>query len=657
MNLKQLGVTPQKEAQFNKKGIFSAEDLVRYLPIRYNDLTKETGILPEDQISCLVVQVERVSMNYGRSENVVAHCKVDGTEKKISVWWFNQGYMYSKISTFRGAKAFVAGRVKYNQQFDNYTISSALVFEPVSKGKQIQPVYSKVPGMADEYLRDKIRRAFDMSSLIKETAPAELIAKYNLLNMRETLYHLHFPYSMEQVEKARDRLIFDDLLYFALQNERAARESAVTSPFEIKSTVLMETIQDHLSFTLTDDQVQAIQDMIADVKAGYRLNALIQGDVGCGKSIVAFLVMACFVESGYQAAIMAPTQVLAQQHWEDLKALVEPLGYTVAYLSTERKQSELKADKAKIADGSAQFVVGTSSVIGKDVEYKNLALTIVDEEHRFGVTQRERLIEKAAEGVHAITMSATPIPRSLAQVMYGNTVQLHTIHTMPEGRKPVLTGIQPDRMRIYRFLATQVVKYHHQAYVVCPMIDTNDDMIGVKSVEEVSQEYREALEPLGIKIATLTGRDKKAYTEETVQAFKRGEIDILIATSVIEVGVNIPNATAMVITNAERFGLSSLHQLRGRVGRSDLQSYCILESSNATEKGRKRLEAVCQTTDGFKIAEADLAIRGAGDILGTKQSGDNRYMTLMLAFPDRYLAAQEDARNILDRGIPCPLAG
>jgi len=324
-------------------------------------------------------------------------------------------------------------------------------------------------------------------------------------------------------------------------------------------------------------------------------------------------------------------------------------------LSNERKKSELKKEKEKIANGTAQFIVGTSAILGRDVAYKSLAVTVVDEEHRFGVAQRDGLREKASAGVHTITMSATPIPRSLAQVMYGNTVQLYTIRSMPKGRKPILTGIQPDRNRIYRFIAAQVKKYHHQAYVVCPMIDVNDDMAGVKSVEEVSEEYRAALEPLGVRIATLTGRDKKAYSEETIQGFKQGEIDVLISTSVIEVGVNVPNATAMVITNAERFGLSSLHQLRGRVGRSDLQSYCVLESANITEKGRQRLDAMCQTTDGFKIAEADLAIRGAGDILGTRQSGENRYMTLMLAFPDRYRAVQEDARDILDAGTSCRL--
>lgn len=648
MKLQQLGVTPAKEKQFAKKDILSAEDLVQYLPTRYLDLTQETGILPEDQVSCFVVQVNSVSRNYGRTENVVAYCTIPETEQKVTIWWFNQGYAYSKISTFKGFKAFVAGKVKYNAKYDNFTVSSALVFEQVSKGKQVYPVYSKIPGMADGYLRDKIRRAFDMSGLVKETIPHDLVAKYNLLPMRETLYHLHFPVSMGQVEKARDRLVFDDLLFFAMGNELVARDATIKSPFNIKTCELMPKVWENLPFQLTDDQARAIVDMLGDLGHGQRLNALVQGDVGCGKSIVAFLMMIAFAENGYQAAIMAPTQVLAQQHWEDLKALVEPYGFTVAYLSAGRKASELKKEKARIADGSAQLIVGTRSILSADVTYKNLALAIIDEEHRFGVAQREGVREKAAAGIHIITMSATPIPRSLAQVMYGNAVQLHTIRSMPSGRRPVATGVQPDRERTYKFLLGQTLKHHHQAYVVCPMIDPSEKVEGVLSVEEVSEQYRNALEPHGVRIATLTGRDKKTYTEETIQNFKNGDIDILIATSVIEVGVNVPNATAMVITNAERFGLSSLHQLRGRVGRSNLQSYCILESYSRSDKSLARLNALCQTTDGFKIAEADLAIRGAGDILGLKQSGENHYMELMLAYPERYSIAQDEARAILD---------
>lgn len=360
-------------------------------------------------------------------------------------------------------------------------------------------------------------------------------------------------------------------------------------------------------------------------------------------------------DSGYQSVLMAPTQVLARQHYDSLCKLVEPLGLRAVFLGgSEMKKKERQAALEEIRANKAQLVVGTHAVIGKDVEYSKLALTITDEEHRFGVSQRAALIKKASEGVHSITMSATPIPRSLAQVVYGSSVQLYTIKTMPEGRKPIITGIATSKEKLYRFILEQAAK-GLQTYVVCPMIDSNDDIEGVLSVEEVSAEYRSALGPQGIRIGTLTGRNTREETEQTIGDFKEGNIDVLVATTVIEVGVDVPTATTMVITNAERFGLSSLHQLRGRVGRSKYQSYCVLESLVQTPDGAQRLKAMVETNDGFKIAEEDLKIRGAGDFLGTKQSGDNKYMALMLAHPDKYAHAQQIAISLLDAGTPCKM--
>ena len=349
---------------------------------------------------------------------------------------------------------------------------------------------------------------------------------------------------------------------------------------------------------------------------------------------------------------MAPTQVLAKQHYDEMSSLMEQIGYRVAYLHSGMKAKEKRDILADIHSGAIQMIVGTQAVISGTVEYSRLGLTIVDEEHRFGVDQRSTLASKAKDGVHAITMSATPIPRTLAHVIYGDTVQLLTIRTMPNGRKPVITAMSTGRDKIYRFIIKQS-RLKHQAYAVCPMIDKNDDMEGVKSVEEVSAEYRAALEPYGVKVATLTGRNSAQETEDTITAFKNGEIDVLVSTTVIEVGVNVPTATAIIIHNADRFGLSQLHQLRGRVGRSQLQSYCVLECENPTEEGKQRLNAMCSTTDGFAIAEADLKIRGAGDFIGTKQSGDNKYMSLMLAFPEKYEIAKKTAAIILDRGDDC----
>lgn len=655
MKLSMLNISPTKEAQLNRKGIFSAEDLVEYLPIRYQDFSAETGILTEDQVSCLVITLDSVSVKHGATSYVLGRGTA-ATGEKINLWWFRQTYLYDRLQAFVGLKVFVAGKVKYSEAYDSYSISSVLAFDSVSKGRKIYPVYSKIPGMGEEYLRERLEQAFEISSLFRETIPYDVVTRCRLLPRRDALYQLHFPQSMAQLKRGRERMIFDDLLYYAIQNELAARNSAIGSPYQVKSYGLVHRIIDSLPYALTEDQASTVREMFLTMKSGKRLNALVQGDVGCGKTIVSFLIMAGIVESGYQALIMAPTQVLAGQHYEDLKKLVEPLGYHVSYLSSEQTPSEQKQIKAQIADGTAQFIVGTTSVLAADITYHDLAIAVVDEEHRFGVLQREALVERAAVGVHIITMSATPIPRSLAQAVYGNLIQLHTIRSMPSGRKPVLTGIQSDRMRLYRFVRTRVQKYHQQVYVVCPMIDPSEDMEGVESIEEVSKAYRVVLEPYGIRIATLTGRDKKAQTEETIQAFRRGEVDVLIATTVIEVGVNVPNAAAMIIMTPDRYGLATLHQLRGRVGRSDVQSYCVLVSSGKeSPKGRLRLEAMCRTTDGFQIAEEDLKLRGAGDILGTRQSGENHYLSLMLTYPERYAEAQVIAADLLDRGITCPL--
>ena len=654
MKLSYLGIMKAKEHQFNRKGIYTVEDLVRFLPRKYNDFSRETGILPEDQTSCLIATVTRVNSYHNGTPMMIAFCTIQPTGEKLLVKWFRQNYMLNKISACVGRDVYICAKLVYDEKYKNYSATMPELFEPkISEGKRILPVYPKIPGMSAEYLTEKMQAAVGIPEATSETCPYDLVAEEKLLPIQKALYYLHFPKTMEQIQQGQDRMLFDDLLYFALNNEYASRNSAIGSTFSVKTLGAVNRIVESLPYKLTADQKAAIDSMIEDARSGKRINALVQGDVGCGKTIVAFLLMAAFADSGYQAVLMAPTQVLARQHYEDLKALVEPLGFKAVYLGgAEMKAKEKKAVLAAIESGEANFVVGTHAIISKNVTYHNLAITVADEEHKFGVAQRTALIEKAAAGVHSITMSATPIPRTLAQVIYGTAVQLYTIVTMPEGRKPVITGIATDENKVFRFILKET-KRGHQTYVVCPMIDPSDDVEGVQSVEEVSSIYLKALGPYGVRIATLTGRNSKTETEQIISDFKDGKIDVLIATTVIEVGVNVPNATTMVVTNAERFGLSSLHQLRGRVGRSNLQSYCVLQSNDQTEKGRMRLDAMVRTTNGFEIAEEDLKIRGAGDFLGTRQSGENKYMALMLAYPEKYKYAQEIAKRILDDGKPC----
>lgn len=654
MKLSAIGITPQKEKQFNGKGIFSVEDMVRYLPRKYNDFSRETGILPEDQISCLIVTVNKVCTYNNGKPLMIVFCETEDG-KRIFVKWFHQNYLAAKYEEFVGHKVYLCAKLEYSAEYDNYSATSPEMFEPrISIGKRIIPVYSKIPGMSMDYLSAKMEAAVSMPEALGETLPPDMVADEKLLLMREALYSVHFPQSMAQIEKAHDRLLLDDMVYFAMSNEYAARSSSIGSPFNIKTLGTIKEITENLPYQLTKDQKDTVNSMIQKVREGKRLNALVQGDVGCGKTIVAILMMAVLAENGYQAVLMAPTQVLAKQHYADLCAILEPVGFHIAYLGSNMKVKEKKAVLASIASGEANIIVGTHSVIGKSVEYKNLGITVTDEEHKFGVAQRAALVEKAAAGVHSITMSATPIPGRWRRSFMAPQSTSTPSRRCQQGGKPVVTGIATDEERIMRFVLSQKRK-GHQCYVVSPMIDSSEDMAGVLSVEEVSREYEKWLKPYGVRIATLTGRDSKETTEETIQKFKDGAIDVLIATTVIEVGVNVPNATAMIITNAERFGLSSLHQLRGRVGRSSLQSYCVLQSNDQSEKAMQRLGAMVRTTNGFEIAEEDLKIRGAGDFLGTRQSGENKYMALMLAYPDKYKYALTLAKRILDDRKKCPL--
>lgn len=656
MELTNISVTPQMQKKLNAKGIETVEDLLNFFPRKYNDFREETGILPENEISCVVFRIENVA-EYSNRKIMTMISGTTTNGEKLSVMFFNQPWLRSKYSGFVGTFAYVAGKAMFSEQYGNYSIMSPLIFETnIAVGKKIHPVYSKIQGVSDQYLRDKIKLAIDISAAVPEPCPYQIVDKYRLQSMRETFFNLHFPKTMEQVDKSIDRVVFNDLLWFALNIEANKRNVSATSKYKIKRKKDLKEILSMVPFELTEDQKSAVESMLDTAYNGKRINALVQGDVGCGKSIIAFTMMMLMAYNGYQSVLMAPTQVLAQQHYDELLNLFGLKDLGIVYLGSvsSMKAAERKAVLRQIESGEAKIIVGTHAVLSSAVQYHNLGMTITDEEHKFGVVQRNALTEKAKEGVHSISMSATPIPRSLAQVIYGDEIQLYSIHTMPNGRKPVITGLSRGRGKIYKYIANQA-KQGYQAYVVCPMIDQNEDMEGVKSVEEVFEEYNSALAPLGVTVARLTGRDSKEDTERIINDFKAGKIHVLVSTTVIEVGVNVPTATTMVITSAERFGLSTLHQLRGRVGRGDAQSYCVLESDNQTDKALARLQVMCETNDGFKIAEADLANRGAGDLIGTQQAGSNKYVQLMLANPEKYKTALEAAKIILDKNLRCPM--
>lgn len=661
MELKRLGITPKKEAQFNKKGIFTVEDLLDFRPRKYNDFSRETGLLADsNETSCFIFTLKSLfNSSYGsRIPFLQAVGEEYRTKQPVRITWFHQRYLFDKFQPFIGRQFFVAGTVNWNQQYQNYSVTAPALFEPMGqKAQRIYPVYSKIQGMSDDYLTEKISGAFSFPEATAETLPYDVVAAHQLLSRREALYQIHCPITMEQVQTGEKRMLFDDMVYFALHNEWAKRASTPGSPFSIITLEKYNLLKNSLPYQLTDDQEKTVTAMIHDIQEGRRLNALVQGDVGCGKTIISMLLMAAMADNGYQSVLMAPTQVLAEQHYRDISTVMAGIGLHVVQLSNTMRAAEKKKALAEIRSGEADIIVGTHAVIGKSVEYHCLGLTVVDEEHKFGVAQRATLSQKAGAGVHSISMSATPIPRTLASVIYGETLQLYNIHTMPQGRKPVITGMETTKQKLAAFILKEK-NLGHQTYVVCPLIDSSDDdvMDGVKSVEEVTKEYTDILSPYGVTVKSLTGKDSKADTTATLEQFRKGEIDVLVATTIVEVGVNVPTATMMVISNAERFGLASLHQLRGRVGRSDLQAYCVLcpnRQKELSEVSQKRLSIMCETTDGFEIAEADLKLRGAGDFLGTKQSGDNKYMTLMMLHPEVYEEARSVARALLDSGDNC----
>ncbi len=657
MDLSVLNVSAAKKKQFATKGIYTAEDLLSFIPRRYKDYSRITGVLPRDQVSCVKAIVKSVSTGGGKKTSyVIASCVEESSGKKLSVFWFNQSWIYRKLGIYTGQTVVVVGKIEYNEQYDNYSVSQPEAFDFAQNALGVYPVYRAIAGMSTDYLTDKMSKALALGRLESENIPEDIVARENELPMPTALQYIHSPKSMREAEQGMDRILLNDLLYFSLHNELNKGEVSRGSQYNVKTLQLMNAIRAALPYKLTADQETATNEMVKTARDGRRLHCLLVGDVGAGKTTPAALLAAAFIGSGYQVVMMAPTQVLAKQHLDTMRELFEPHGVTIAYLDSTLKAKERKDALAQIASGKAKLVIGTHACIGRDVEYNKLALTIVDEEHKFGVKQRAAIIEKAAVGVHSITMSATPIPRSLAQVMYGDDIQLHTIRTMPEGRKPVITGISRDKGKLLRFLVKEV-RRGHQAYVVCPMIDPNENLPDVKSVEEVREEYCSVLDALGVRVETLTGRDSKEVTEDVIGRFKAGQIDVLIATTVIEVGVNVPNATMMIISNAERFGLSGLHQLRGRVGRSSLQSFCVLQSDAEDEKALARLNTMCRTTDGFEIAEEDLKLRGTGDFLGTRQSGENKYVALMLTNPDRYKTAVRLAKEIIDRGLDCCALG
>ena len=634
-----------------KRKMETVEDVCQLFPSKYYDFSfinpLNTSRLDKNYaFVCKLVSYELKK----QSSIYIVRCTLQDiyTQNELCVSWFGTTEMYNVLKKdYRpGDTCFIGGKLKASNKKNLFFMSNPIIFKKYDEESDchIYTAYEKIRGISESNFERIINDCLEHAT-IPDKVPRELLHKYNLIPKDEAIREMHKPSSVEQIKRAKYRLNMDDLLYFALQLEEKNRNLPAGSVYGIHSLATTTKIIENLPFQLTKDQKSAYEELVNRIRSGKRLNALIQGDVGCGKTILAFLLMFVMADNGFQSVLLAPTQVLASQHYNELKEMAAPYDIDVVYIANRLKKKEREAILKSIEDGSALMIVGTHSVLSKEVKFHDLGLSITDEEHRFGVLQREEITTKAKAGMHTVTMSATPIPRSLSDVLL-STTEVFNIQSMPNGRKPIQTAICASQNTIFQFIKKEIEK-GHQAYVVCPLIeDKQGAMEGILSVEQTYAEYTDAFGKGAV--AVLNGKMKEDETENVIQSFKNGEIKILVSTTVVEVGVNVPNATVIVINNAERFGLASLHQLRGRVGRGNSPGYCIL---NSVHKDNKRLIALCKYKNGFQIAEADYALRGSGNILGTEQSGSNYYVELSMRYPDLFSELQKYAKKYMDTGV------
>ena len=613
------GVGPAKAKQFATLNIFTLRDLICHFPRGYEDRTKLVAIekLEVDVPACFKAMV----MNTPRTSHIrkgldITRVQVADHTARLNVTFFNNRFaaeqlQYGREYIFYGA---VSGDfVGYNMT--NPTFES-LDSQPVTT-RRVLPIYPLTAGLTNAAVLRAVGQALAVCDPPAEILPAEVRQKYGILPAERAYYAIHEPASMAEAEMAKKRLIFEEFFVFSagLSLMRAARAEKKTERYV---NLDLGPFYASLPFALTGAQQRAIEEILTDLGKGAPMNRLVQGDVGSGKTMVAAAAAYCAVNNHRQAALMAPTEILAEQHYASLSKIFEPLGITVALLTGSMTPKQKRLAREAIADGRVQLAIGTHALLSDATQFNDLGLVITDEQHRFGVGQRSKLSAKG-EDPHLLVMSATPIPRTLALLMYGD-LDVSIINEMPPGREAVDTFLVGEsyRPRINAFIRKHVAE-GHQCFVVCPAVEENEEL-GVKSATVWAETLQQTVFP-DLRIALLHGQMKGAEKEAAMAAFARGEADVMVATTVIEVGVDVPNATLMVIEDADRFGLSQLHQLRGRVGRGKAKSYCILTSHTRNEETAKRLKAFCKTTDGFKIAEEDLALRGPGDFFGSRQSG------------------------------------
>ena len=613
------GVGPTKAKQFAQLNIYTLQDLICHFPRGYEDRTRLTTIekLEVDKPACFKAMV----MNTPRTAHIrkgldVTKVQVADRTGRLNLTFFNQKFTTDKLRC--GQEYIFYGAV--SGDFIGYNMTSP-VFEELDTQpvvtRRVLPIYPLTAGLSNASILKAVQQALAICDPPAEILPESVRNQYGILGADRAYYAIHQPTSMAEAELAKKRLIFEEFFVFSagLSLMRAARAGKQTPVWE---NTELTAFYAQLPFTLTGAQQRAIREVAADVQKGTPMNRLVQGDVGSGKTMVAAAAAWLAVQNGKQAAMMAPTEILAEQHYQGLCKLLQPLGVRLALLTGSLTPKNKKLIREAIENGTVDLVIGTHALVSESTVFSNLGLVIADEQHRFGVAQRAKLSAKGRDP-HLLVMSATPIPRTLALIMYGD-LEVSILDELPPGRQQVDTFLVGEsyRARINAFIRKQVAE-GHQCFVVCPVVEENEGL-ELKAATVWADTLQQTVFP-DLKVALIHGQMKGPEKEEAMASFARQESDVLVATTVIEVGVDVPNATLMVVEDADRFGLSQLHQLRGRVGRGSAKSYCILTTHTNSEVTRARLKAFCATTDGFKIAEEDLKMRGPGDFFGARQSG------------------------------------
>lgn len=631
--IQDMGLNEQKEEQFLKKGITNTEQLALFFPRKYHDMRTGHALKEVDVGETVTVEGKCV----GKDESGM-YPKVRLMDKnldRLDISWFgNSTYYYNQFVVGRTYRV----RGKLNTYWGEYQMSNPALFFEVGKGdEKLHPVYSKIKGMSDQYLRNTITKAIAIEESHRIPTKKDIVAsQLHLMGYFDAVRTLHNQKGEQDFRTARTRMAFETIYDFYMAMKSKRQTTGINPALKVTKMEKTQEFIASLPFTLTEGQQKVVDYIIGEATAMRRVDTLITGDVGCGKTMVAMIAAMLMWENGFQTAIMAPTLVLAKQHYEEMSSRI-PADWEnaprFALLTSETKKRERTKILKGLDAGEIDILIGTSSVISDELEFSNLGMTIIDEEHKFGAEQKAILERKCRGGLHHIAMTATPIPRSLARTIYGNDFGVMAIETLPKGRKPIITEQSCDKAAMFERLADEV-KAGHQAYIVCPFVSDSEsekfqDVDSVESTQEEIEKQFSRSHPQ-IRIDSINGRMKQSAILSKIKKFANREIDILISTTIIEVGVNVPNATAIMVMSADRFGLAGLHQLRGRVGRASDQGYCFLMSSKYSEK----LDILCRSTNGFYIAEEDMKLRGPGNLTGEAQTGYSEAIDLILKRPN-----------------------